>query len=185
MSETSWTKVLLAAALIVIFLFVGIPLFACSIASVYDSNVTIGNNTTSISLTPAPSPTPIIAPQQQMSYADWQKQEAARVKAEQDRKAFEESNASECYKEILDKVGKRINFAQEDYSISRGKLFYFGPDAIKMIMYYGPDSVLFGISQAKTVCTGKRNGEPFTEVQSVVQWDSAGNEIENVTFTRG
>ena len=175
---SKWVQALLT----IMLLFGGGAAFGFMMVNV---SITAANQTHIAVPTPSPSPTPIVAPQKQMGYADWQKQEASRVKVEQDRKAFEESNASECYVEILNKNGEKINFAQEYYSISRGKIFYYGPGSFEMIMYYGTDKVLFPISQAKTVCTGKRNGVDFTEVQSVVRWDSAGNEIENVTFTRG
>ena len=72
--------------------------------------------------TPSPSPTPIIAPQQQMSYADWQKQEDTRARAEQDRKAFEESNASECYVSAKSKYGEVYN--SSNIWISKGRVLY-------------------------------------------------------------
>ena len=127
----------------------------------------------------AVTPTPIIAPQQQMSYAEWQKQEAARVKAEQDRKAFEESNASECYTEFVDSNGFVLKEMKEDYTVKAGLRTYTS-------WVFGDGSpAQYRILELKAICTGKRNGELFTEVQSVVRWDSTGNEIENVTFTRG
>ena len=126
--------------------------------------------------TPTPTPTPVIATQQQMSYADWQKQEAARVKAERDRKAFEESNASCCYTDSVTRNGMEYHLSSDDTGIKNGEMncfnTSFGRTCAKVV-------------QAKTICTGKRNGVNFIEVQSVVRWDSAGNEIENVTFVRG
>ena len=140
----------------------------------------------SITPTPTPSPTPIIAPQQQMSYADWQKQEAARVEAEQDRKAFEESNESRCKTIAVTTNEDEFSIDSNSIIISHGTLAASGcwSWALQHSMWACGGSKI-SLNSAETVCTGKRNGEPFTEVQSVVRWDSAGNEIENVTFTRG
>ena len=144
--------------------FVGFVLFNASIAAVNQTHVTP-------TPTLSPTPTPIIAPQQQMSYADWQKQEAARVNAD----------STSCYTNFSTRYFGTIAFV-DNYNVAYGKIIAWTFVGSKSV-HWGPGEI--DLKQSETICTGKRNGEPFTEVQSVVRWDSAGNEIENVTFVRG